>query len=101
MRDLCIYGQPLDVRLSSWRDSQSSREVDVILELPNGRWAAAEIKLGEGAIDVAAERLTYFAEKVDVERHGPPVALIVVTGGRLAFRRKDGVLVVPISQLGP
>lgn len=101
MRDLRIYGQALGVQLSSWRDSQSSKEVDAVLELPNGRWAAVEIKLGEGAIDVAAERLKYFAARVDVERHGPPVALIVVTGGRLAFRRDDGVLVVPISQLGP
>ncbi len=101
IRDLRIYSQALGVQLSSWRDSQSGKEVDAVLELPNGGWAAVEIKLGEGAVDVAAQRLTYFAAKVDVDRHGPPVALIVVTGGRLAFQRKDGVFVVPISQLGP
>ena len=101
MRDLRVYSQAHGVQLSSWRDSQSSKEVDAVLELPNGRWAAVEVKLGEGAIDAAASNLRQFADKVDVDRHGPPVALIVVTGGRVAFRRHDGVVVVPITQLGP
>ena len=59
------------------------------------------MKLGEGAVDDAAESLTYFASKIDVERHGEPIALVVVTGGRFTYRREDGVLVVPLSVLGP
>jgi len=41
------------------------------------------------------------ASKVDKEQHGEPAALVVVTGGRFAYRRPDGVLVVPITSLGP
>lgn len=101
VRDLRVYCQPFAATLSSWRDSQTGAEVDVVLELPNGRWAAFEIKLGEAATDTAAASLLHFANKVDTQRHGEPLALVVITGGRFAYRRPDGVLVVPITSLGP
>lgn len=65
VRDLRIYAQSLEAKLSSWRDSQSGAEVDVVLETPDRRWAGVEIKLGEGAIDAAAASLLHFARKVD------------------------------------
>lgn len=71
------------------------------MELPNGRWAPVEVKLGEAAADEGARALLTLVRKVDRERHGEPVALIVVTGGRFSYRRPDGVIVVPISALGP
>ncbi|MCB1273311.1 MAG: ATP-binding protein [Leucobacter sp.] len=101
VRDLRIYAQSFEATLSSWRDSQSGAEVDVVLETPDGRWAGIEIKLGEGAVDAAAASLLHFARKIDKERHGEPAALVVVTGGRFAYKRPDGVLVVPITALGP
>ena len=101
IRDLRVYSQALGVSLSSWRDTQLNKEIDAVLELPNGRWAGVEVKLGEGAADDAAEALLYMASKVDTEKHGEPVALIVVTGGRYSYRRPDGVTVVPITALGP
>lgn len=101
LRDLRTYSQSLGATLSSWRDTKTGAEVDAVLELPNGRWAAFEFKLGEAAADVAAESLLHFASKVDAVRHGEPLALVVVTGGRFAYRRPDGVLVVPITALGP
>ncbi|WP_454167659.1 ATP-binding protein [Microbacterium lacticum] len=101
VRDLRTYAGPLRGRLSSWRDAQTGREVDAVIELPNGRWAAFEIKLGENAAGAAAESLLHFASNVDTQRHGDPSALVVVTGGRFAYRRTDGVCVVPITALGP
>lgn len=101
IRDLRVYAQPLGGTLSSWRDTGSNREVDAVLELPDGRWAAWEFKLGEGAADAAARSLLAFANAVDPARHGAPLALVVVTGGRFAYRRPDGVLVVPLATLGP
>ena len=101
LRDLRVYSQALGATLSSWRDSQTGAEVDVVLELPDGSWAAFEIKLGEAAADAAAASLLRFAGKVDTDRHGRPLALVVVTGGRFAYRRPDGVIVVPITTLGP
>lgn len=101
LRDLRIYSQPLGASLSSWRDTQLNQEIDAILELPNGRWAGFEFKLGEAQAGPAAESLLNMASKVDKEQHGEPAALVVVTGGRFAYRRPDGVLVVPITSLGP
>jgi predicted AAA+ superfamily ATPase len=101
LRGLRIYAQAMNTRLSSWRDSRTRAEVDVVLELPDGRWAGIEIKLGETAADAAANSLLRFSEKIDTLRHGDPLALIVVTGGRFAYRRPDGVCVVPVTALGP
>lgn len=101
MRDLRVYGQPLGAMLSSWRDSQTGLEVDAVLELPDGRWAGIEVKLGESAVDAAAESLLRMSAKIDHARHGQPVALIVLTGGRYVYKRPDGVCVVPITALGP
>lgn len=101
LRDLRVYSQPLGATLSSWRDTQLNQEIDAILELPNGRWAGFEFKLGEAQADAAAESLLHMTSKVDKDQHGEPAALVVVTGGRFAYRRPDGVLVVPITSLGP
>ncbi|WP_435747929.1 ATP-binding protein [Microbacterium sp. PMB16] len=101
LRDLRTYAQSFDATLSSWRDSQTGAEVDVVIELPDGTWAAFEIKMGEGAADTAAASLLHFAKKIDKDRHGDPAALVVITAGKYTYRRADGVLVVPITALGP
>ncbi|MBS1848296.1 MAG: DUF4143 domain-containing protein, partial [Actinobacteria bacterium] len=101
LRDLRVYAQPLGAQISSLRDTRTGAEVDAILELPDGRWAAFEVKLGEGAVDAAAHAVLAFAAKIDPARHGPPTALGVITGGRFAYKRPDGVHVVPITALGP
>lgn len=100
IRDLRIYAQRLGGRVSTWRD-EAGNEVDAVITLPGGRWAAVEIKLGPSQADQAAAGLLKFAERVDQEEQGPPQALIVVTGTGAAGRRKDGVDVVPITALAP
>ena len=101
LRDLRVYSQALGARLSTWRDTQLNSEVDAVLELPNGRWAGFECKLGEAQADAAAIALLTMARKVDTTRHGDPAALVVITAGRFSHRRPDGVTVVPITALGP
>lgn len=102
MRDLRIYAQPLDGMVYSWRDSHGRKEVDAIIETPDG-WAAFEVKLtgDQSVIDHAASNLLDFAESVDTDRHGKPSALVVVTATGGGGKRADGVHVVPISALGP
>ena len=98
IRDLRIYAEMHDARVFHYRDS-TNFEVDAILEYPDGRWTAFEIKLGFGAQDAAAANLQKLAKKVDQKRMGAPVALTVITANGFAFRRKDGVNVVPIGTL--
>ena len=101
LMDHRVYSQPHRATQSSWGGTPGNQEIDAILELPNGRWAGFEFKLGEAQADAAAESLLHMTSKVDKDQHGEPAALVVVTGGRFAYRRPDGVLVVPITSLGP
>ena len=76
-------------------------EVDAVVTLPGGRWAAFEVKLNPQAVDVAAASLLKFASSVDTARDGEPAALAVITSTGYAGRRPDGVDVIPITALGP
>jgi len=71
--------------------------------MEDGEWAAIEIKLGARQEDAAAKGLIELRDAMVAEKHGkPPKALIVVLGhSGAAYRRKDGVLVCPISALMP
>lgn len=88
------------LEFSHYRDA-SNLEVDAIVEAADGRWIAVEVKLGQQRVDEAARSLLSFARKVDSPRTPDPEALVVVTTGGFAYRREDGVLVVPITMLGP
>jgi len=100
IRDLRVYSQPLGGTVLHYRDNKGL-EVDAIVELADGRWAAFEIKLGQGAIDQAAGSLLRFRQVVDVERCGEPAVLGVITGTGYGFVREDGIAVIPIGALGP
>jgi len=102
LRDLRVYAQPLDGTISTWREVHGRKAVDAIVETPNG-WAAFEVKLtgDQAVIDGAARGLLDFAAEIDIDRHGHPAALVVVTATGGGGKRTDGVHVVPITALGP
>lgn len=100
VRDLRIYAQPLSGEVDSWRDANGN-EVDAIVTLRGGKWAAFEIKLNPRDVDEAAAALLHFSHNVDTTRHGNPSALGVITSRGYAGRRPDGVHVIPITTLGP
>lgn len=99
-RDLRVYAQPLDGEIFHFRD-KSGLEADLIISLPNGRWAAVEVKLGEGQVDEAAKHLIQLAEKVDIGKTGAPVFRMILTGTAFAYVRDDGTIVCPIGCLRP
>ena len=100
IRDLRIYAQSLGGSVFHYREN-TGLEADAIVQLRDGRWTAIEVKLGRRFIDDAANRLLRVSAHVDPERHGAPAFLAVVTGWGYAYRRDDGVLVLPIGALGP
>ncbi len=100
VRDLRVYGQAADARVSQYRDS-GGLEVDAIVESGDGRWMAFEVKLGHGQIDDAAASLRRFAARIDTARCGAPALLGVIVATGYGYRRKDGVAVIPIGALGP
>lgn len=98
VRDLRAYSQLLDADVRHYRDS-AGREVDAIVERRDGTWIAAEVKLAASRDDEAAAALLAFVDKLDTTRTPPPAALVVITGGRYAYTRPDGVHVVPLGCL--
>ncbi len=97
-RDLRVYAQAIDGEVFHYRD-KDKLEADLIIRLHNGRWAAVEVKLGSREIEDGAKHLMELRRKVDTEKVGEPAFLMIVTGGEFAYRRKDGVFVVPIGCL--
>lgn len=97
-RDLRIYTQTLGGDVFHYRD-RDKLEADLILHLHNGQWAAIEVKLGSKDIEDGARHLCALKKKVDTDKIGEPAFLMVVTGGQFAYRRDDGVFVVPIGCL--
>lgn len=97
-RDLRIYSSANDGGIYHFRD-KSGLESDLIVRLNDGRWAAIEVKLGSQEIEKAATNLLLLKEKVDTNKVGEPSFLMVLTGGQYAYRRDDGVLIVPVGCL--
>ena len=97
-RDMRIYAQVNDGEIFHYRD-KDNLEIDMIVSLHDGRWAPVEVKLGEHRIDEAAESLLKLRNKVDTSRIGEPSFMMVLTGGRYAYKRPDGVVVVPLGCL--
>lgn len=99
-RDLRIYAQPFGGELYHYQDYKD-REIDAVIELPDGQWCAFEIKLGAHQIDAAAENLLKIKRQMEEDPKGrPPAVLCVLCGlANAAYRRPDGVFVVPITAL--
>lgn len=97
-RDLRVYADAIDGEVFHYRDS-SGLEADAVVALNDGRWAAIEAKLGSKEIEEAAQHLIELRSKVNTEKMKEPSFLMILTGTELAYRRKDGVLVVPIGCL--
>ncbi len=97
-RDVRIYAQANDGDVFHYRD-KTGLESDLIVRLRNGRWAAIEVKLGNKQIEDAAQNLLKLKARIDEDQMGEVAFLMVITGGQYAYRREDGVLVVPIGCL--
>lgn len=96
--DLRVYAQALDGQAFAYRD-ETGLEVDAIVELAHGGWAAFEVKLGQREVGSAARQSLRLRDRIDTDQAGEPVALVVVTATGYGYVRKDGVAVVPIGAL--
>lgn len=100
VRDLRALVAPLDGEVHHAR-LKNQAEADVVVTLPDGRWAAFEVKLGPERIDDAAASIQRFASNIDTAKSGEPSALGVITNATYGYRRADGVVVLPIGALAP
>ena len=105
IRDLRVYTTSIGGKLSYYRD-RYGLESDCVLHLPDGRFALIEFKLGNRQIEEGAAHLIQIRELIreaNASKSGirieEPLLMMVVTGGSIAYTRKDGVHVVPIGCL--
>ena len=90
-----------DANMFHFRDEKGN-EADAIVEFPDGTWGAFEIKLGANQIEAAAEELLKLKSIMEREGDNPPKVLCVICGmSNMAYKRPDGVYVVPITALKP
>lgn len=98
VHDLRVYAQACRARgVYHYRDEKGRDEIDAVIESEDGSWVAVEVKLGQAAVDLAAANLLRVTAKVV----RPPIACVVVVPVGVAHTRADGVLVVPLTVLGP
>ena len=100
VRDLRVYAEGLDGTLYHYRDS-SGLECDAVLHRRNGTYAFLEIKLGgEQHINEGAANLKELAGSIDTDKMPAPTFMAIIVGvGNYAYKRKDGVYVIPIGCL--
>ena len=105
MRDLRVYSSKNEGKLSYYHD-RYNLEADCVLHLKDGRYALIEFKLGNREIDEGSRHLLKIKQLVkeyNKTEKGPklrePDLLMVITGTEMAYKRPDGVFVVPIGCL--
>lgn len=100
VRDLRVYAESLDGDVYHYRDNLDN-ECDVVIHLRNGRYALIEVKLGgESLIEEGVKTLKNVLRRIDTSKMGEPAFMAVVTGtDRYAYKRDDGIMIIPIGTL--
>lgn len=107
IRDLKAYTADFNSRVSHYHD-RYGLEADLVLHLDDERYALIECKLGSKEIEMGAEHLKelhrLIIEHNKTEKQVPlrePDLKIILTGGPIAYKRNDGVYIIPLSALRP
>ena len=100
IRDLRVFADALNGKVYHFRD-KTGLECDAVVHLRNGSYGLIEVKLGgDKLIEEGADNLKTLKNKIDITKMKAPSFLMVLIGvGDYAYRRQDGVYVVPIGCL--
>ena len=100
VRDLRVFADALDGQVYHYRD-KNGLECDTVVHLRNGSYGLVEIKLGgENLINEGVAALTELTNKIDTTKMKAPSFRMVLTAvGKFAYRRDDGIYIVPIGCL--
>ena len=100
VRDLRVYSEAIGGEVFHYRD-KSGLECDTVIHLRNGNYGLLEIKLGGSKlIEEGAKSLLALRDKIDTTKMNKPSFMAVVVGiGEYAYRREDGIYIIPITCL--
>ena len=101
VRDLKVYAQTLDGLVYHYRD-RNNLECDAVVHLRNGSYGLIEVKLGgDKLIAEGAKTLNTLEKNIDTSKMKLPSFKMILTAvGDYAYKREDGILIVPITCLG-
>lgn len=92
-----VYAARSEAKVRHIRTARGRQEVDLIVERPDGSVVAIEVKLARSVSHDDAKHLTWLKQKL-----GDRVLdQVIITTGPKAYRREDGIAVVPLALLGP
>lgn len=94
--DVRVYAQAAEARVGHLRTASGDREVDLIVERDDGRIVAIEVKLAATIDDHDVRHLRWLKDRLGDD----VLDMVVITTGSYAFRRSDGIAVVPAALLG-
>ena len=92
-----VFAQAADSRVFHFRTKGGEHEVDLLVERDDRRCVAIEVKLSESVSDRDVGQLRWLRERIGDDL----LDAVVLTTGRHAYRRPDGIAVVPLALLGP
>jgi predicted AAA+ superfamily ATPase len=92
-----VFAQAAEARVGHLRTQAGRHEVDLVVTGPSGQVLAIEVKLGAAPDDADVRHLHWLRDEIG----GDLVDAVVVTAGPYAYRRADGIAVVPLALLGP
>lgn len=100
IRDLRVFADALNGKVYHFRD-KTELECDAVVHLRNGFYGLIEVKLGgDKLVEEGAQNLKKLRDKIDTTKMKTPSFLMVLIGvGDYAYRRQDGIYVVPIGCL--
>ena len=101
VRDLRVYAQTLDGQVYHYRD-KNNLECDAVIHLRNGSYGLIEVKLGgDNLIEEGVKTLNALEKNIDMSKMKSPSFKMVLTAvGDFAYKREDGILIVPVTCLG-
>lgn len=96
---LCVrvYATHLEAKVGHLRTARGRQEIDLIVERADGGVVAIEVKLAQTVDDGDIKHLAWLEQRIGAS----VLDRLIITTGRQAYRRKDGVAVVPLALLGP
>jgi len=92
-----VYAQAAEARVGHLRTFSGEREIDLIVERADGRVLAVEVKLGGTVDDADVKHLLWLKRELQEN----VIDMVVLSTGPRAYRRPDGVAVIPLALLGP
>jgi predicted AAA+ superfamily ATPase len=92
-----VYAQATEAEVRHLRTARGEREVDLIVEDRGGELVAFEVKLSATVDDADVRHLRWLCDQVGDDLR----SAAVINTGRRAYRRADGILVIPFALLGP